>query len=211
MGTKLNIHSKNLINYFLQGLLYITPLGATVFIIFYTFNLIDTKANDLFDHILNIRIPGLGILITVSIITIVGYFGKSIIAKPLASLINSVMEKVPFIKVIYSSTKDFMSAFVGQKKKFTETVMVKMNNDAEIYKLGFITQKDLSNIGIKEGMIAVYLPHSYNFSGNLFIVPAANVTPINAPPSEMMKFIVSGGITEINKNAEHDETHDINN
>jgi uncharacterized membrane protein len=121
------------------------------------------------------------------------------------------MEKVPFIKVIYSSTKDFMSAFVGQKKKFTETVMVKMNNDAEIYKLGFITQKDLSNIGIKEGMIAVYLPHSYNFSGNLFIVPAANVTPINAPPSEMMKFIVSGGITEINKNAEHDETHDINN
>lgn len=211
MGTKYNFHSKNLLNYFLQGLLYITPLGATVFIIFYIFNLIDTRANDLFDSILNIRIPGLGILLTVTFITLIGYFGKSIIAKPLVSLIDSIIEKVPFIKVIYTSTKDFMSAFVGQKKKFTETVMVKMNNDAEIYKLGFITQKDLSILGIKEGMVAVYLPHSYNFSGNLFIVPAANVTPINAPSAEMMKFIVSGGITEINKNAEHEEIQDTNN
>jgi uncharacterized membrane protein len=190
----------------MQGLLYITPLGATIFIIYFIFNNIDSRANDLLDNILHIRIPGLGILLTVSIITTVGYFGKSLIAKPMVSLVNAVMEKVPFIKVIYTSTKDFMSAFVGQKKKFTEAVMVQMNKDAEIYKLGFITQKDLTNLGIKEGLIAVYLPHSYNFSGNLFIVPAENVTPIHAPSSEIMKFIVSGGITEINKSIENEET-----
>lgn len=189
----------------MQGLLYITPLGATLFIIYFTFNNIDSRANDLLNNILHIRIPGLGILLTLTIITLVGYFGKSLIAKPLVALIDAVMEKVPFIKIIYTSTKDFMSAFVGQKKKFTEAVMVQMNKDAEIYKLGFITQKDLTNIGIKEGYIAVYLPHSYNFSGNLFIVPAGNVTPINAPSAEIMKFIVSGGITEINKTIENEE------
>ncbi|MFZ4400828.1 MAG: DUF502 domain-containing protein [Bacteroidales bacterium] len=202
----LNKYSKLLLNYFMQGLLYITPLGATFFIIYFTFNYIDTRANDLLDNILHIRIPGLGILLMLSIITTVGYFGKSLIAKPLVALIDAVMDKIPFIKVIYSSTKDFMSAFVGQKKKFTEAVMVQMNKDAEIYKLGFVTQKDLSNLGIKEGLIAVYLPHSYNFSGNLFIVPTANVTPINAPSAEIMKFIVSGGITEINKTIENEET-----
>ncbi|MEI6694863.1 MAG: DUF502 domain-containing protein [Bacteroidota bacterium] len=201
----LNKYSKKLLNYFMQGLLYITPLGATLFIIYFTFNNIDSRANDLLNNILHIRIPGLGILLTLTIITLVGYFGKSLIAKPLVALIDAVMEKVPFIKIIYTSTKDFMSAFVGQKKKFTEAVMVQMNKDAEIYKLGFITQKDLTNIGIKEGYIAVYLPHSYNFSGNLFIVPAGNVTPINAPSAEIMKFIVSGGITEINKTIENEE------
>jgi uncharacterized membrane protein len=50
------------------------------------------------------------------------------------------------------------------------------------------------------------LPHSYNFSGNLFIVPVENVTAINAPSTEIMKFIVSGGVTEINKKAENEET-----
>ncbi|MFZ4414311.1 MAG: DUF502 domain-containing protein [Bacteroidales bacterium] len=201
----LNKYSKKLLNYFMQGLLYITPLGATLFIIYFTVNSIDTKANDLLLSILHIRIPGLGILLTLTIITTVGFFGKSLLARPLVALIDAVMEKVPFIKIIYTSTKDFMSAFVGQKKKFTEAVMVQMNKDAEIYKLGFITQKDLTNIGIKEGYIAVYLPHSYNFSGNLFIVPAGNVTPINAPSAEIMKFIVSGGITEINNTIENEE------
>ena len=201
----LNKYSKKLLNYFMQGLLYITPLGATLFIIYFTVNSIDTKANDLLFSILHIRIPGLGILLTLTIITTVGFFGKSLLAKPLVALIDAVMEKVPFIKIIYTSTKDFMAAFVGQKKKFTEAVMVQMNKDAEIYKLGFITQKDLTNIGIKEGYIAVYLPHSYNFSGNLFIVPAGNVTPINAPSAEIMKFIVSGGITEINNTIENEE------
>ncbi|NVN95287.1 MAG: DUF502 domain-containing protein [Bacteroidetes bacterium] len=205
MQPKFSDYSKKLLNYFLQGLLYITPLGATVLIIYLTFNYIDTRANDLLDSILSIRIPGLGVLLTLTIITIIGYFGKSILAKPLVSLVDAIMEKVPFIKIIYTSTKDFMSAFVGQKKKFTEAVLVQMNKDAEIYKLGFITQKDLTMLGIKEDLIAVYLPHSYNFSGNLFIVPAGNVTHINASSTEIMKFIVSGGITEINKTHENEE------
>lgn len=189
----------------MQGLLYITPLGATIYIIYFTVSHIDTVTNNLIQGIFNFRIPGLGIVLTITVITTVGYFGKSILAKPMLALIEGLIDKVPFIKVIYTSTKDFMSAFVGKKKKFTEAVMVQMNKDNEIYKLGFVTQKDLSNLGIKEGLIAVYLPHSYNFSGNLFIVPASNVTPINAHSTEIMKFIVSGGITEINKIIENEE------
>lgn len=205
MNPAISNQTKKIFSYFLQGLIYITPLGATVFVIYITFNFINDTANKLFENLFSIQIPGLGILLMVSIITIIGYFGKTLLAKPLIYLINTVLERVPLIKVIYSSTKDFMSAFVGQKKKFTEAVMVKVNKDTDIYKLGFVTQRDLTHLGIKEGYIAVYLPHSYNFSGNLFIVPAGNVTPIQAPSAEIMKFIVSGGITEINKKAEHEE------
>jgi uncharacterized membrane protein len=90
-----------------------------------------------------------------------------------------------------------MSAFVGKDKKFTEPVLVKVNKDSELEKLGFITQHDLSRLGIEKGKVAVYLPHSYNFSGNLFIVPARNITPIDASPTEVMKFIVTAGVTAI--------------
>jgi len=66
-----------------------------------------------------------------------------------------------------------------------------------VHKLGFITQEDLASLGLKEGFIAVYLPHSYNFSGNLFIVPKENVTLIDRSTSDVMKFIVSGGVVDV--------------
>ena len=90
-----------------------------------------------------------------------------------------------------------LSAFVGQQKRFDTPVLVKMYEKAEVQKLGFMTSKDLTEIGITHGKVAVYLPHSYAFSGNLFIVPAENITIIDAKPSQVMKFIVSGGVTKM--------------
>ena len=61
----------------------------------------------------------------------------------------------------------------------------------------FITKKDLSEVGIKD-LVAVYFPHSYNFSGNLFLVSADNITPLpNFKSADAMKFIVSGGVTDL--------------
>jgi len=211
MKHNVNSLTKNVFNNFLEGLLYVAPIGATIFIIYVTFSFIDSNTNDLFEQLFGIRIPGLGILVTITIITLIGAFGRTLLAKPMITLLDSIFEKLPLIKVIYTSTKDFMEAFVGQKKKFTEAVLVKMNKDADVYKLGFITQKDLTHLGIKDGYVAVYLPHSYNFSGNLFVVPSDNVVPINASSTEMMKFIVSGGITEVNTKIENEETKNTNN
>lgn len=211
MKHRANNLTKRIFNNFLEGLLYVAPIGATIFIIYVTFHFIDSNTNDLFEQLFGLRIPGLGIVVTITIITLIGAFGKTILAKPMISVLDSIFEKLPLIKVIYTSTKDFMEAFVGQKKKFSEAVLVKMNKDTDIYKLGFITQKDLTHMGIKNGYVAVYLPHSYNFSGNLFVVPSENVVPINASSTEMMKFIVSGGITEVNLKIENEDAKDSNN
>jgi uncharacterized membrane protein len=98
-----------------------------------------------------------------------------------------------------------MSAFVGKERRFTEPVLVKVTRDGHLEKMGFITQKDLSNLNIPNGKVAVYLPHSYNFSGNLFIVSVESITPLDASPAEVMKFIVSAGVTSIdNKQRAHD-------
>jgi len=105
--------------------------------------------------------------------------------------------KIPIINLLFTSLKDILSAFVGKERKFSNPALVKINHLTNLEKLGFITQEDLSKIGVKDKKVAVYFPHSYNFSGELFIVPAEQVTPLDLPSSEIMKFIVSGGVIDI--------------
>jgi uncharacterized membrane protein len=181
--------AKNIGNYFLQGLLLVAPLAITLFVIY--------KLLDFIDGLLPLNVPGLGLLIIFGSISFIGFAGAILIKRPISFLFHRVIERIPLVKILYTSIADLLSAFVGQKKKFTEPVMVIMNRESNIRKLGFITERDLASIGVSSEFVAVYLPHSYNFSGNMFIVPAENVIPVNANPAEFMKFIVSGGVTKV--------------
>ncbi len=182
---------KRLLRYCLQGLLYIVPMTVTIYVLYFIFKAID--------GIIPIDIPGLGFVIIIVVITLVGYLSPIFLNKPFVDFIEHWIEKTPLVKLIYGSVKDLIAAFVDNKKRFSKPVIVKMNKDAEVYKLGFVTQKDLSELGMGPEFVAVYLPHSYNFSGNVFIVPVENVRELNVPSSEVMKFIVSGGVTEVEK------------
>jgi uncharacterized membrane protein len=180
---------KKLVSYFLQGLLYTVPFAVIGYIVYGLFIFLD--------KLIPVNIPGLGLLILIIAITSIGFLGTTIIAQPIRWWFEEVLNRVPLLKTLYTAFTDLMSAFVGTKKRFNKPVMVRMNKEAEVHKLGFITQEDLASLGIKEGFIAVYLPHSYNFSGNLFIVPKENVTPIDRSTSDVMKFIVSGGVVDV--------------
>ena len=180
---------KRTLGLFLQGLLYIGPVFIILYLVFKFFLMVD--------GILPFKIPGIGFIVIFFGVTLIGYLGNTIIAKPLFKYFKRVIDRMPLIKTIYDSVTDLLSAFVGNKKKFNIPVMVKMNMEAEIYKLGFLTKEDLTKLGIEKGMATVYLPHSYAFSGNMFVVPVGNIRLLNLPSSEVMKFIVSGGVIDI--------------
>lgn len=182
---------KLVVGYFLKGLLYTVPIAILGYIIYQLFIF--------FDSLVPLDIPGLGILLLLAFITVMGFLGSTIIGQPIVRYFERLISKVPLLKTLYSAITDLLSAFVGTKKRFNQPVLVKVSSDSELEKLGFITSEDLTTLGIQNGKIAVYLPHSYNFSGNLFIVPRENVTAINHPTPEVMKFIVSGGITQFDK------------
>ena len=76
--------------------------------------------------------------------------------------------------------------------------------EGNVERLGFITQKDLTELGISADKIGVYIPFSYAVTGNLIIVPKDCVTPVNGNSADIMKFIISGGVTVIDEN-EKDE------
>ena len=179
---------KTIARYFLRGVIFLVPTAATFYVIAQAFIYID--------GIIPYEIPGLGLLTLLGGITLVGVLGSTVLAQPFAYWGNQLLEGAPLVKTIYTAIKDLLSAFVGQQKRFDTPVLVKMYEKAEVQKLGFMTSKDLSELGLGADKVAVYLPHSYAFSGNLFVVPAENVTVIDAKPSQVMEFIVSGGVTK---------------
>lgn len=187
---------KKLISYFFQGIIFTAPLGLTVYILFLIFKFVDGTLQPLFKQYLQVTIPGLGILTVIIFLVLLGYLGQTIIARPFRSILNNLLSRAPVVKTLYSSIKDFLSAFVGKEKRFNKPVLVKVSYTSELQKLGFLTQDDLKEFEIRD-KVAVYFPHSYNFSGELFIVPRELVKPLDLPPAEIMKFIVSGGVTSV--------------
>ncbi|OFY49215.1 MAG: hypothetical protein A2Y87_06625 [Bacteroidetes bacterium RBG_13_46_8] len=187
---------KKIFRYFLQGTLLAAPAGITIFIIYWVFNKIDGPVRNYVDHIFNIQIPGIGLVVTFTVIALLGWIGQSLLFQPIGHLINRIFEKAPVVKMIYTALTDFFQAFVGEKKKFTKPVLVKVNLISELEKVGFITSEDLSDLGIKD-KVAVLFPHSYNWSGEMFIVPKEHITPLNLPPAEVMKFALTGGVTRV--------------
>jgi uncharacterized membrane protein len=192
----LNLTVKRIFQYFLQGLLLAAPSGITIFVIYWVFEKLDGPVRNYVDRLFNIQIPGIGLVVTFTVIALLGWAGQSFLFKPIGTFVDRIFEKAPIIKMIYSSLTDFFNAFVGEKKKFTRPVLVKVNHISNLEKVGFITNEDLSDLGIKD-KVAVLFPHSYNWSGEMFIVPREHITPLNLPPSEVMKFALTGGVTRV--------------
>ena len=185
---------KKLANYLLQGILYIAPLSITAYFIYSVFMFLDGISQKLIIKYFDVQIPGLGILGLFVFLILVGIIGRTIIADPLKLLFKKIIIRIPLLNFVYSALNDLFSAFVGKEKKFNQPVLVKVNLISDLEKLGFITEENLTVLGEQE-KVAVYFPHSYNFSGELFIVPKDQIKPINVNSGDLMKFIVSAGLT----------------
>jgi len=187
---------KRLGTYFLQGLLFISPLAATVYIVFLLFQFTDGLLSSYLEKYFQLKVPGLGILIIVVLLVFLGIIGETIFANPVKSLINRILNRTPILRLIYTSFKDLFSAFVGKEKKFHRPVVVLVDEKNDIWRMGFLTNDKMGEMGL-EGKVAVYFPLSYNISGILYIVPANRIKPLNISPAEAMKFILSGGVSEM--------------
>lgn len=186
-----------IVSYFLQGLLLLAPIFVTIYAIFYLFNLLDSKIESLFRFLFHFYYPGVGIVAMFFIIAFIGFIGSLVVMQPLLHVLDLLIERVPVVKDIYSSMKDFFGAFISKKKKFDKPVMFEIGKDSGVFRLGFITKEDLSDMNIKD-KVAVYTPWSYNLSGILYIVNRDQIQVLNdLGAGDVMKFVMSGGVTEI--------------
>ena len=177
---------KRLIKYFFEGLMVIVPGVASIYIIYIIFMKID--------GLLRFPVPGVGFAITIIGITLVGLLASNFITKRLVRLIERTLSRLPLVKLVYSSIKDLVGAFVGDKKSFDRPVLVTLDTSTDAKSLGFITRESLDFLSLP-GHVAVYFPQSYNFAGELQLYPKGLVKSIDIDSSEVMKFLVSGGVS----------------
>lgn len=189
---------KTVIRYFFQGLVFIAPIFVTIYILVVLFGLIDGLLEDQIFEYLGLRVPGLGVLLVVGLLIITGILTRTLVVRSLINVTNTLFEHIPGLNVLYSAFRDLFTALVGDERKFERPVMVLMNETTGLRKIGFLTEENLSETGF-EDFVAVYFPHSYNFSGEMFIVPKHHVTPVSMLPADAMKFIVSGGVAGMHK------------
>lgn len=187
---------KRIGSYLLQGILLIAPLAATVYIVYFLFQFTDGLLSVYLEKYFELKVPGLGILIILCMLIVLGILGESFFARPVKYLIKRILLKTPILRLIYTSVKDLFSAFVGKEKKFDKPVFVLIDEKNDIWRMGFLTNDNMGELGM-EGKVAVYFPFSYNISGILYVVPGNRIKPLNISPAEAMKFIISGGVSEM--------------
>ena len=175
------------LRYFFSGMLFIVPVAATGYVIYISFTWLD--------NLLGIPYPGVGFVIIIAAITVFGYLTSNLAFQTLTTWLDHIINRIPMVKLIYSSIRDLIGAFVGDKKKFNKPVWVCVNRNPEVWRIGFLTQEDLTHLG-QPGKSAVYLPHSYAISGYVLIADKDMIKPvIGMSAAEAMKFAVSGGVT----------------
>lgn len=185
--------------YFLRGLLAVVPVTVTVYIVWLVVTTLDRWLA--IEALLPRPIPGAGLVLTLILITLVGFLAGNFATRWVFSTLDEALGRVPFVKLIYTSLKDLIDAFVGDRKRFDKPVRVFMDDGVGLAVLAFQTRDDLSLIGLPDH-VAVYFPQSYNFAGNVLIVPKSRVEPVDLDSTTVMTFIVSGGVSgELHRSA----------
>ncbi|WP_396213497.1 DUF502 domain-containing protein [Gemmatimonas sp.] len=179
---------RRLLGYFARGLVLLAPLAVTVWVCWLVFRNVDGW--------LGLPIPGAGFVATVALITLFGFLGSNLLTRSAVAALEALMARLPFVRLLYGSTKDLLNAFVGEKRRFDKPVTVDIVQNGTVRLMGFVTQEALEHVGLDD-QVAVYCPHSYNFSGQLYIVHRSQVHPLDVASADAMAFVVSGGVSGI--------------
>ena len=182
---------KKIFRYFIQGVIILAPIGITAYVLWWLFNKIDGILEPY------IRIPGVGFVIIIVFVVLVGWVSSHFLMGGFINFFDAWMERTPGVKFIYSSTKDFFEAFAGDKRKFNKAVLANVFAE-DVWIIGFLTDEEMQKFEMGADKVAVYVPQSYNFAGQLYILPRSKVKKIEKiTAGEAMKYAVTGGVVDL--------------
>lgn len=171
-----------------RGLLVLVPTVGTAYTIWLVLSWIDSA--------IGVPIPGLGLVITLTLILVTGFVASNVIGQAVIGALENAVKRLPVVSLLYTSLKDLLGAFVGDKKSFDRPAMVALDGEGKTKVFGFVTCQRFDDVRLA-GYVAVYLPQAYNFAGNVILVPKDRVEYVDADPAQFMAFVVSGGVSEM--------------
>lgn len=182
---------------FLSGVLVVVPLILTYVVLRFLFESVDGILSPLIQKALGYTIPGLGIITTLLIIILAGFFTRNILGATLYRYGDRILARTPFIRIFYLAAKQLIEAItVPQIKTFKEVVMIEYMRKG-LYAIGFATTKmkfENGQFGTKK-LVGVFIPSTPTpVSGIVVFVPEDEVVPLNISVEQAVKLLVSGGI-----------------
>jgi uncharacterized membrane protein len=186
-------------------LLVTAPLAITIYLIYWFVSSVDSWL-PLFrvrqaDGSIATRNYGLGFVAIIAFLIIIGFLSSNFLTSRLFSLFDAWLERTPGIKFIYSSIKDFFEAFAGNKRKFKKAVLVSVFQP-DVFQVGFITDEDASEFGLTD-YVSVYVPNSYAFAGQLYVVSKERVRILDISAADALKYAISGGVADLDDEHHH--------
>ncbi|MEI2337693.1 DUF502 domain-containing protein [Priestia megaterium] len=187
---------KAIIKSFINGLLTIVPIILVIYILVRVFNFLDSiLGNVLKPYMKQDYIPGIGILATLLLITFLGWLSTRFFTGKIINLIDRLLERIPFVKTLYTVIKDTFQSFLGEKKSFSKVALVTMPGTS-MKVIGFVTSEEVEEvIHSLKAHVAVYVPQTFQVAGFTFLIPKEEIEWLDIKPEEAMKFVLSGGVS----------------
>ncbi|MFQ6608304.1 MAG: DUF502 domain-containing protein [Fidelibacterota bacterium] len=181
------------------GLVTLAPIAATVWVLQFLFNFFDGMAAPVIDRIIGLHIPGLGLIVSFISIFFLGILVTNILGRKLIQVGESMLQRIPIAKSVYSTAKQITQALGGSSSRaFKRTVLIEYPRKG-VWSLAFVTGKSVDQEGIT--YIHVFLPTTPNpTSGFMLILPEADSIDAQMTVEQGMKTIISGGMLAPEKN-----------
>jgi len=188
-------------NYFITGIVVLIPIGITVyftlFLISISSKILPNEINP--NHYLPYNIPGLEILISLFLITFIGWLSLSFLGKKFLNIFNHLLKKIPILRTIYSAIGQMTETFTKNDAKKKNVVLVEYPRKGS-WAVGFATKENSGQISdkTKRELINVFIPTTPNpTSGFLLMFPKEDIIYLDLTFEEASKFIVSAGTSDV--------------
>ena len=183
--------------YFVTGLIVLTPIGATIYILVWLLKMADSFAADLVRVLLGRSIPGVGIFISLLVVLIAGFFTTNFLGRTIINFSHELFCRIPLVNSIYTTIKQIIDAFLKKDRQAFQRVVIVEYPRPGIYGLGFVTGLSKGEVQEKtqERVLNVFMPTTPNpTSGWLLLVPEKDVIPLEMSVEDGIKLIISGGV-----------------
>ncbi len=190
-------------NYFLTGIIVTAPIALTIYLTWQFIDWVDSQAIPLLpaqynpENYLPFSLPGLGLVISIVILTFVGFLTANIFGRTLLRAGERLVNRMPVVRTIYGALKQILETVLSQSSNsFRQAGLVEYPRRG-IWTVAFVTGETEGEVAqcLDDDMINIYVPTTPNpTSGFLLMVPRQDLIFLDMPVADAAKYIISIGV-----------------
>lgn len=184
---------KNILKWFMNGVIVIAPIGITLYLFVYLFLVVDGFGKKILSAFSIPYYTGVGVVLTLCLILLVGFLSQLWVSRHIIIFTEKFITRFPGLKTIYSMVKETIESFIGEKRSFSQVVIVTDKHDFK--QIGFLTSENVTGFMLPTDYVAVYIPLGMQLAGELRLYKKDQVELSDIPVDIAMRFCLTAGVS----------------